>query len=130
MTAKEEIVASAGEWATARELAGMTGRTFRTSETECRSLWEAGLLERRFAGGRGTEYRALPGASYSSPAGAPRREVLGALGDGPKTAREIAGPEADRKELSRVGGILARAERRGLTERVPETYPILWRLAE
>lgn len=129
MTAKEDFIALAQDWKTIREIADASGRKVRTAETECRSLWEMGLLERRFADGRGTEYRAVPGARFVSPMWGPRLGALEALRDGPKTARDIAGPEADRKELSRVGGILARAEKRGLAERVPGTYPIVWRLA-
>lgn len=68
MTVIEGIVAAcASEWMTVSELAEATGHSRQSIRNALNRERHRALFETRFADGRGTEYRAVPGASGRLP---------------------------------------------------------------
>lgn len=124
LTTKKLILDRATDWMRPSEIADGTGLTSKTVSAVCHSLMAEGKLESVFFDGRGTCYRAVPGASAIVPP-----DVMGpaleALGDREMTVREVA--RAAGIETDRVRASLKRAEKHGLVERVGETWPIVWR---
>lgn len=124
MTVKEMVLGKASDWMTVSEIAEGTGFTRKHISSVCHSLLDEGKVETGFFDGRGTVYRAVPGAVayavYDQ-----RGEIFAVLGNGEMTVRGIAEITGRRPDLIRSA--LAKAEKRGLTERVPDSWPILWR---
>lgn len=125
----ESIRAAAADWMTAAEIADIVGSRSQNVRALLVSRSAGGLFERRFSDGRGTEYRAIPGAE-------PRRPrtsipmLLEALADGPKTVRQVAGEGADKDLRDAWLNAAYRAEARGLVERAAPGRPVVWRLKQ